>query len=147
MFGVVADLLAEKGRHVYTISIAATVRDAVRDMNAHGVGALLIVHDAQPAGIFTERDVLRRIVDPARDPGATRIGEVMTPHPMTARLDMRLEDAMTLMTDRRFRHLPVVDSAGLVVGLVSIGDIMRWVAMNQQSHIEHMTDYITGRAP
>jgi CBS domain-containing protein len=147
MFGVVADLLADKGRQVFTISIAATVREAVRDMNEKGVGALLVVHDARPAGIFTERDVLRRVVDPAVDPGATRIGEVMTPDPITARLDMRLEDAMAIMTDRRFRHLPVVDSAGLVVGLVSIGDLMRWVTMNQQSHIEHMTDYITGRTP
>lgn len=147
MYGVVADVLADKGRQVFTISKGATVRDAVRDMNAKGVGALLIVHDSQPAGIFTERDVLSRIVAAERDPGETRIGEVMTPHPATARLDMRVEDAMNLMTNRRFRHLPVVDSAGVVVGLVSIGDIMRWVTMHQQSHIEHMTDYITGRAP
>jgi signal-transduction protein with cAMP-binding, CBS, and nucleotidyltransferase domain len=71
--------------------------------------------------------------------------EVMTPEPATATPAMRIEEAMNLMTNNRFRHLPVLDD-GELAGLVSIGDVMRWVTMHQQDHIDHMTDYITGRA-
>lgn len=147
MYGTIADLLNEKGRQVYTISRAATVRDAVREMNEKGVGALLIMNGAEPVGIFTERDVLRRVVHVARDPTITHVVEVMTPHPIVARSDMRVEEAMSMMTSKRVRHLPAVDATGAVVGMVSIGDVMRWVTIHQQSDIEHMTDYITGRHP
>jgi CBS domain-containing protein len=147
MYGTIADLLNEKGRQVYTISRVATVRDAVREMNEKGVGALLIMNGAEPVGIFTERDVLRRVVDVARDPDTARVVEVMTPHPMVARRDMRVAEAMSMMTSKRFRHLPVVDTTGAVVGIVSIGDVLRWVTMHQQSQIAHLTDYITGPRP
>jgi len=147
MYGTLADLLNEKGRQVYTIPRAATVCEAVREMDEKGVGALLIMSGAEPVGIFTERDVLRRVVHVARDPMTARVVEVMTPHPVVARRDMRVEEAMTIMTNGRFRHLPVVDATGAVVGLASIGDVMRWMTIHQQSDIDHMTDYITGRRP
>jgi CBS domain-containing protein len=145
MYGHISDLLLEKGSQVYTVKKGATVCAAVREMNQKGVGALLVVADGKPIGIFTERDVLRRVVDVDRDPAITLVVEVMTPDPMTIPSSMRTEEAMNLMTNNRFRHLPVVDD-GEVVGMASIGDVMRWVTMHQQDHIEHMTDYITGRA-
>lgn len=144
MAGYIGDLLAEKGRQVYTVRKSATVQEAVREMNHKGVGALLIMEESRPIGIFTERDVLRRVVDVDRDPALTKVVEVMTPDPATAEGSMRVEDAMQLMTGRRFRHLPVVED-GVLVGLVSIGDLMRWVTMDLQSHVNYMTDYITGR--
>ena len=137
------NLLLEKGRQVYTVRKGATVCEAVREMNEKGVGALLVVCETRPVGIFTERDVLRRIVDVDRDPAITLVVEVMTPNPATIPPSMRVEEAMNMMTDSRFRHLPVIQT-GQVVGMVSIGDVMRWVTMHQQAHIEHMTDYIPG---
>jgi len=144
MYGHVRDLLAEKGRQVYTIRKGATVCEAVREMNRKGVGALLVMADDRPVGIFTERDVLRRVVDVDRDPELTKVVEVMTPDPVTVPPSTRVEEAMAEMTSRRFRHLPVLE-AGEVVGLVSIGDIMRWVMMHMEDDLQHMTEYITGK--
>ncbi len=146
MYGYLNAVLADKGRHVYTISPDATVRVAVHMMNEYGVGALLVMERGQPAGIFTERDVLRHVVEAPRDPDTTYVADVMTSTLVTAEPSMRVADAMALMTNHRFRHLPVVED-GRVVGLVSIGDLMRCVTMTQEAHIQHLTDYITGRAP
>ena len=145
MYGHVADLLADKGRQVYTARKSVTVHEAVREMNRKRVGALVVIHDHRPVGIFTERDVMRRIVDEDRDPALTLIVEVMTPDPVTATSSMSVEDAMALMTARRFRHLPVMEE-GALIGIVSIGDLMRWVTLHQAEHIDRMAEYITGRA-
>ena len=145
MFGLVSSVLAEKGRHVYTVGKAATVAEAVREMNEKGVGALLVMDGHKPAGIFTERDVLRRIVDADRDPALIRVAEVMTRQLVTIGPESRIDEAMGIMTERRFRHLPVLD-AGEVVGMVSSGDPMRWVTLDQEDSIRQMTEYINGRA-
>lgn len=146
MFGFVSSVLAEKGRQVYTVSRSATVSDAVREMNEKGVGALLVVDAGRPVGMFTERDVLRRVVDADRDPAQTRVSSVMSRDVMTISPGLHVEEAMTLMTARRFRHLPVLDG-GEVVGMVSIGDLMRWITLHQEDHIRQMTEYITGQGP
>jgi CBS domain-containing protein len=145
MFGFVSSVLAEKGRQVYTTTKSATVSEAVAEMNEKGIGALLVMDGARPVGIFTERDVLVRIVDADMDPALTRVGQVMTPNPLTIRPDMHLDEAMALMTERRHRHLPVIQD-GEVVGMLSIGDIMRWMTLHQEDHIRQMTEYIMGHA-
>ncbi|MCC7090233.1 MAG: CBS domain-containing protein [Chloroflexi bacterium] len=145
MYGFVNSVLAEKGRQVYTIPRTATVSEAVREMNEKGVGSLLVMGDRRPAGIFTERDVLRRVVDADHDPALTRVGEVMTRDIAIIDPAWHVEDAMRLMTDRRLRHLPVMDGDDLV-GMISIGDLLRWVTINQEDHIRAMTEYINGRA-
>jgi CBS domain-containing protein len=144
MYGRLADVLAEKGRHLYTVRKGASVCEAVREMNLKGVGALVVMDGKRPAGIFTERDVLLRIVDADRDPALTRVVEVMSPDPVLTDARTRVEDAMALMTERRFRHLPVTED-GEVVGMVSIGDLMRWVTMHLEDQMQLMTEYITGR--
>lgn len=146
MYGLVRDVLAEKGREVYAIGPRATVRQAVQRMNEHGVGALLVLDADRPVGIFTERDVLRRVVDAGRDPDSTLVEDVMSSPVVTVRPETTVREAMEMVTKLRHRHLPVVE-AGRVVGMVSIGDLLRWVTYYQQREIEHMTDYITGRAP
>lgn len=143
MFGLVSSVLAEKGRHVYTVEKTATVAEAVREMNEKGVGALLVMEGRRPAGIFTERDVLRRVVDADKDPALLRVAEVMTRHLVMIAPNFRVEEAMELMTARRFRHLPVVEE-GEVVGMLSSGDLMRWVTMDQEEHIRQMSAYING---
>ena len=145
MFGFVSGVIAEKGRQVYTTARSATVAEAVREMNQKGVGALLVMDGSRPVGIFTERDVLVRIVDADKDPMAVHVGDVMTRNPHTISPEMRVDEAMALMTERRFRHLPVIQE-GELVGMLSIGDLMRWMTLNQEDHIRQMTDYIMGRA-
>ncbi len=146
MYGYVSNVLGEKGRQVYTVSRTATVAEAVREMNDKGIGALLVMDADRIAGIFTERDVLRRVVDADRDPALTKVAAVMTRNPTTILLTTHVREAMNLMTDRRFRHLPVIQD-GTVVGMLSIGDIMRWLTMQQEDEIRQMSAYITGQPP
>jgi CBS domain-containing protein len=143
MYGYVGSVLGEKGRQVYATTPTATVREAVREMNERGVGALLVMEGDVLVGIFTERDVLRRVVGPGLHAAVTRVGEVMTVEPMTVPSSMHVEEAMRLMTQHRFRHLPVVDD-GRLGGVVSIGDLTRVVSMSQQEHIQRMSEYILG---
>jgi CBS domain-containing protein len=145
MYGFVSSVIGEKGRQVYTIGRGATVTEAVREMNQKGIGALVVLDGETPVGIFTERDVLVRIVDADRDPALTRVGEVMTRGLLTITPDWRVEDAMQLMTERRHRHLPVLEDGDLV-GMLSIGDVLRWVMIHQEEDIRAMTEYITGQA-
>ncbi|MBI2765976.1 MAG: CBS domain-containing protein [Chloroflexi bacterium] len=144
MYGFVSDVLADKGDQVYTVSPMATVRDGVRAMNENGVGALLVVEHGRPVGIFTERDVLRRVVDEGRAATSTPIHEVMTTELLTIAPSTSVNEAMALMTNRRCRHLPVV-VGDRVVGMVSIGDLLRRVSMAQESQIEQLVGYISGR--
>lgn len=144
MFGFVSSVLAEKGRQVYTIEKGVTVSQAVREMNEKGVGALVVTESGRPIGMFTERDVLRRVVDADKDPAMTRVSSVMTRNVVAIAPADRVEEVMALMTERRMRHLPVVEG-GQLIGLISIGDLMRWVTLNQEDQIRHMAEYITGQ--
>jgi signal-transduction protein with cAMP-binding, CBS, and nucleotidyltransferase domain len=102
-----------------------------------------VVEDRRPLGIFTERDVLRRVVDADRDPAMLKVAEVMTRNPVTIDCGARVAEAMALMTDRRVRHLPVIE-AGQVVAMLSMGDVLRWLTLHQEDEIRHMSEYITG---
>lgn len=144
MYGFVRDVLAEKGSQVLTTPVGASVRDAVRSMNEAGIGSLLVVQHGQPVGIFTERDALQRVIDTGLDPERTRIGDVMTVDMLTVAPSTPADEAMEIMTESRCRHLPVVEG-GSLVGLVSIGDLMRWVLIHQREDIQYMHDYINGR--
>lgn len=144
MFGLVSSVLAEKGRQVYTVAKGISVAEAVREMNEKGIGALLVMDGRKPVGIFTERDVLRRVVDADKDPAFVHVSQVMTRNLVTIAPETRIEEAMAIMTERRLRHLPVLEDAE-VAGMVSSGDLMRWITINQEQYIQQMTDYITGR--
>ena len=133
MYGRLADLMAEKGRQIYTIKAGASVYDAVYEMNHNRVGAVLVMDGERPVGIFTERDVLSRVVYTNLNPEVTRVVDVMTTDPVIADLGMLVGDAMALMTKRRFRHLPVRED-GRVIGMVSIGDLIRWVLPGPGQH-------------
>jgi len=139
-------LLASKGRQVHHIGPEATVLEAVRAMNAQKIGALLICDGGEVLGIFTERDVLTRVLENERDPAATKISEVMSSEVVTVGPSTHVEEAMAVITERRCRHLPVLDD-GKLVGLVSIGDLTRWVSRHQQGHIQDLVNYITRKYP
>jgi CBS domain-containing protein len=112
-------------------------------MDRHRVGAILVMESGRIAGIFTERDVLSRVVAGGLDPNTTPIERVMTRDPITVASSTTVEEVMALFTNKRFRHLPVVDD-GLLVGLISIGDILRRMVDTHRHEAEQLKQYITG---
>jgi CBS domain-containing protein len=139
-------ILADKGAEVHSIEPSATVFRAVEKMSAARVGALLVCDQKTCLGIFSERDLMQRVILEHRDPATTPIEEVMTPDVVVVEPGTTIEEAMAIMTERRCRHLPVIRD-GLVAGMVSIGDLVRWNSRNQQFHVRMLTNYITGKYP
>jgi CBS domain-containing protein len=142
---LVRDILDIKGRKVVVVSADDTVLQAARLMNDERIGALVVYEpDQGVVGIFTERDVLRRVVAECRRPEATRVEEVMT-RPVTCCLPATpLIECQSVMTTKKLRHLPVVENDQLV-GVISIGDLMAHEVQQQQNTIEYLNEYIYGR--
>lgn len=139
------DLLARKGYSVLHVPPGCTVLDAVAKMNQHGVGALVVMDEGQVLGMFTERDVLRRVVGGQLDARTTTVGEVMTTEVISCRPNAEIDDLGTLMRNRRVRHIPICDEEGDLLGLISIGDVNAWNASNQEATIQNLNEYIYGR--
>jgi CBS domain-containing protein len=139
---VLAEILDEKGHDVLEIDAEATVFEAVKRMVEANVGALLVTEGGRVAGIVTERDYLRRAALEGRADKETAVREIMSSPLVVATPDTPIDECMALMTDRRIRHVPVVDGAD-VVGLVSIGDIVKFKSKRQSFEIQYLTDYIT----
>jgi CBS domain-containing protein len=144
--GTIANVLADKGNDVHTIAAGATVYDAVARMVERNVGALLVLDGDRIGGIVSERDYLRQIVVKGRTSKTTRVEEIMTSPIVYIGPSQPVEEAMAIMNDRRIRHLPVVDE-GQLIGLVSIGDLVKQVAKDRKFHIQYLTDYICGKYP
>jgi CBS domain-containing protein len=143
----IASVLKRKSTsQVLSIGPHQTVFEALTKMAEHNIGALLVLDGARLAGIFSERDYARRGVllgNPSRD---TLVHELMTSHVESVTPQHTVDHCLTLMTDRHFRHLPVVDN-GEVVGLVSIGDLVKWVISGQERKIQELEGYISGSYP
>lgn len=139
----VRDVLRKKGDDVYSVGPLSTVIDAVNVMNDHHVGSVLVMEAGEPVGIFSERDVLVRVVAAHRDPRQTLVREVMTTRLYTTSPDEPLLTVMRLMTERRCRHVPVMDGDDLV-GLISIGDITKASQRNLQQEVRELSSYISG---
>lgn len=139
----ISALLERKGSTVFSIAPNLTIADAVAEMNRHRIGSIVIIENNRLAGIFTERDVLRRVVGDGVDPKAKRVRDVMTTDLITVTPETTVEETMVIFTDKRCRHLPVLADDRLV-GLISIGDISRWVAETHQAEAEHLKNYIAG---
>ena len=110
------------------------------------IGAILVVDGAHLVGIFTERDVLRRVVGVSLDPRRAVVADVMTPNVITVGPESTIEQTTTIFTEKRCRHLPVVDH-GRLLGLISIGDITRWLGDTHRAEAEHLKNYIAGGFP
>ena len=141
-----SEIIEMKGSHVHSIGPEISVLDAVRQMNQERIGCLLVKKGETVVGIFTERDVLTRVVDSGLDPAETRVSEVMTTGPVSVRPTLTVPEAMAVVTERRCRHLPVIED-GHLLGMVSIGDLTRWAVRGHEIHIQHLVDYITGKYP
>jgi CBS domain-containing protein len=134
-------LLERKDRAIYSVEAQAPVLNAIRLMAEHGVGALLVMKGAALEGIVSERDYARKVILRGRSSSDTPVGDIMTSPVLTVALDDTVQRCMQLMTDKRVRHLPVVDG-GRVVGMVSIGDLVKAVIAEQQQQIEQLESYI-----
>jgi CBS domain-containing protein len=139
----VRQILQAKGTSVWTISPQATVLDALRLMAEKNVGALLVTEGEQVAGIFSERDLARSVALKGRTAEDTLVSEVMTARVIYVRPGQSMEDVMALMTDKHIRHLPVMDGNQLV-GVISIGDVVKEIISEQAFTIRSLESYITG---
>ena len=146
LMSTVQDVLAAKGSAVHTIDVSATVLVATRAMNQRRIGALVVTDAGRIVGMFTERDVLHRIVACELSPSAVPVSQVMTREVIFCRPDMDLDEVSRIIRDRRIRHLPVCNDAGQLLGLISIGDINAHHASSQEAHIHFLHDYCFGRA-
>ena len=136
-------ILEEKSGDVLQIDGGATVFEAITKMVDANVGSLLVTEEGEIAGIITERDYLRRVTLQGRTDKETAVREIMSSPLVVATPETLIDECMAMMTDRRIRHLPVVDD-GAVVGVVSIGDLVKFRAKEQAFEIKYLTDYITG---
>jgi CBS domain-containing protein len=139
----VRQILKVKGEHVWTISKESTVFDGLKLMAEKQIGALMVIEDGQVIGIFTERDYARKVGPERRNPEETRIEEVMTKELITVNRNQSVNECMVLMTDNHIRHLPVMDE-GQLVGMISVGDVVKDIIEELKFHVEQLTSYITG---
>lgn len=142
MATLVSQILAGKGREVWSISSTDSVYDALAELAEKGVGALVVVDDGELLGIMSERDYARKVILHGRDSASTRVSEIMTSELFTVEPTQSVSDCMELMTEHRIRHLPVVDD-GKLIGVVSIGDVVKAVIDDQRFLIEQLESYIT----
>jgi CBS domain-containing protein len=139
----VSDILDEKGSEVLSIDGDATVFDAIKRMVEANVGSLLVFEGGRLAGIVTERDYLRRVALEGRTEKETAVREIMTAPLVYVTPDTTLDECMAVVTERRIRHLPVLDADREVLGVVSIGDLVKYRSKQQDVQIRLLTDYIS----
>jgi CBS domain-containing protein len=139
-------VLEQKGRQVYVTSPTQSALDAIKSMQDKRVGALIVVDKGVPVGVFTERDVLNRVVTCESDPAKISVADVMTKNLVVVSPDTTVQQAMAIVTEKRCRHLPVMDGDEMV-GVVSSGDLAHWLAKKQNYEIESLVRYITGTYP
>ncbi len=142
--GQVSDILAAKGSAVLEIDAEATVFDAVSKMVDGNVGSLLVTEGGRLVGIVTERDYLRRVAIVGRDERTTPVREVMSAPIVYTTPESSIEECMAVMTERRIRHLPVLTESREVMGVVSIGDLVKFQTREQSAQIKFLEEYISG---
>lgn len=144
--GTIQDILNQKGSTVWTISPDSTMLEAIQFMVAKNIGALLVVAEGKTAGILSERDYVRNVRIKGKFSDTTFVREVMSDQVMEVTPEHSVDDCLRIMTDKRVRHLPVVQG-GKLLGLVSIGDLVNWVINVQSSTINQLENYIAGNYP
>ena len=139
----VAKILEEKGGDVLSIDASVTVFDAIKRMVEANVGSLLVTENGKLTGIVTERDYLRRVTLEGRKETETPVREIMTSPLVYVTPETSIEECMAVMTERRIRHLPVMGENRETLGVVSIGDVVKFQSKQQSFHIKLLTDYIS----
>ena len=142
----VQEILSNKGLQILSIGGSESSLDAAMLMNTHKVGSLLVMEDRSVIGIITERDLLERVLVARRDPADTLVRDVMTEEVLCCQPHTSIEEARSVMKNRRVRHLPVVDDDGQLHGMISIGDLNAYETHSKEVTIHVMTEYIQGRS-
>lgn len=146
MTETVRAILNRKGHDVYALPPNASVYDAIAMMAEKGVGALLVLEEGRLVGVVSERDYARKVILKGKHSMETRLDEIMTSPVITVGPEQTVDECMRIVTDRRIRHLPVVDG-GRVVGMISIGDLVRSIIASQEATIKELHNYIAGAYP
>jgi CBS domain-containing protein len=139
-------ILQFKGPDVWSLHPDASVYDAIEMMSRKQVGALLVMKDSQPVGFVSERDYARKVILKGKSSRDTKVSEIMSSPVITVGPEKTIDDCMRIMTTSRIRHLPVVER-GQIVGIVSIGDLVRWIISSQEETINQLHSYIAGAYP
>ena len=142
----IREILEKKGHKVFSLPPDATVYEAIKIMAENSVGALLVMEGEKLVGIISERDYARKVILKGKSSKETAVREIMTSPVQVVVPDCTVGEAMSIMTNKRIRHLPVLEE-GKVVGVVSIGDLVRSIVDEQAATIEHLHAYITGQYP
>jgi CBS domain-containing protein len=140
---LISHLLERKGRHIISVQPDASVLDAIRLMAEKNIGAVLVMEGDRLRGIMSERDYARKVIVKGRSSNSTLVADIMTVNLVTTSSGETVNTCMGLMTDKRIRHLPVVDD-DVVVGVISIGDLVQAIISDQQEAIEQLEQYISG---
>lgn len=139
----VKDILKVKGRDVWSIGPGTSVYDVMKIMADREVGALMVMEGTKLIGIISERDYARKVILQGRSSKNTQVKEIMTTHVMYARNEQTVDECMALMTEKRIRHLPVINE-GQLIGVISIGDLVKSIIDEQRFVIEQLERYISG---
>jgi CBS domain-containing protein len=142
--GTVRDILQVKGHAVYSIHPDSTVFEALSVLVDKNVGALIVLDNEKVCGIFSERDYARRVIIKGRASKDTFIREIMTENPISVTEEDSIEDCMVKMTEKHIRHLPVIDNQNRLIGMISIGDVVKYIINEQKYIINNLEGYIKG---
>jgi len=139
----VRNILQKKGNAVYSVSPDSSVYDALEDLEERNLGGLVVVENGKLIGVFTERDYARKVILKGRSSKETLVRDIMTSRPIFVNPDTTIDECMQLMTDKTIRHLPVLENDELA-GVLSIGDIVKYIIGEKDFIIENLEHYITG---
>ena len=142
----ISAILKQKGRDVWSIDPDATVYEALELMANKGIGALLAMQGTQVLGVVSERDYARRIILHGRSSRSTKVREIMSSPVVTIKPNSTVDEGMRVMTEHRIRHLPVLNDDNTLAGVVSLGDLVKWIITSHEKTIEQLESYISGHA-
>jgi CBS domain-containing protein len=146
LYDPISGVLRRKGCEVWSVAPTASVFEAVLRMSQAGIGALLVLDRGKLTGLISERDYARKIILEGRSSKETFVWEIMTTPVIFVNPTATVDECMQIMTDRRIRHLPVLDGQ-MVVGVISMGDLVQWIISAHELMVEQLNNYITGRYP